>query len=511
MATNAAKLDHRDAGPDWSSIAQSGEWRYAWLGAGLLAALLSVGGRWDIPLAAWLAPALLLRFSRLSRPAPGLLLIWAVAILSALFWGFQLGVRVQASTLAGHVAFGTVYTLPYIADRLASRRLPVSGRVLLFPAAFAASEFLMATLSPLGTAYGLRAITQSDDLPLLQVIAITGSYGIGFLIALLAAAINDVVDRPNSRASRRAFAFSVTTILVVITLGSARLAFFPADKTYVPMAGITPSGEVLKKAEALNGGAFPQGPQALSTADRSHIRAGFDLVTDELIDSTRRAARAGAKVVVWSETAARTLPEDKPALLAKAADVARTEGIYLNVALGIPFAANETHLFGPDGKQLWFYQKNHPVPGMEPVPPGHTPVPVITTPFGRLANVICFDADFPALTRVNADIMIVPGYDWPEMGRVHTLKMAKLRAIENGYSLIRQDFLGQSAAFDRLGHLLATQDTTSAAQHMILTDVPTGGVRTIYNQIGDLFAWLCVTAAVGLVGLAIARRNPINL
>lgn len=506
MATNAVPTSTESV-PSWLRNLAGEQFKYAWLGLGLVTALLAVGGRWDIPLAAWIAPVFLLRFSRLARPVPGLLLVWAVSVASAIFWGFQLAVPVQLSTLAGHLAFGTIYTLPFILDRVFAGRLGIAGQLLLFPAAIAAAEYLMATFSPLGTAYGLKAITQSGNLALLQIISITGPYAIGFLIGLIATAANRLWERPNERESRTALILSGGLVVLAIVLGSARLAFFPSPTEYVQMAGITPSGKVLRRAEAVNGGAFPQGPRALAAAEQDTIRAGFDLVTAELIESTRRAARAGAKIVVWSETAARTLPEDKPALLARVADVAREEGIYVNVALGIPFAANETHLIDPSGQLRWSYEKAHPVPGLEPVPPGDTPVPVVQTPFGRLTNVICFDADFPALTRVAADIMIVPGYDWPEMGRVHTLKMARLRAIENGYSLLRQDFFGQSAAFDPLGRVLATQDTTAMAQHLMMVDVPVRGVRTIYNAIGDLFVWLCIGGVFTLIVLALRRRS----
>lgn len=507
MVTNAASIPEQSI-PFWLRGISGEQFKYVWLTVGFVTALLAVGGRWDVPIAAWIAPVFLLRFARLSRPASGLLLVWAISVASAVFWGFQLGVPLQPSTLAGHLAFGTVYTLPFILDRALARRLGIVGQLLLFPAAIVASEYLMATFSPLGTAYGMKAITQSSNLSLLQIISITGPYAIGFLIGLIATAANRMWERPHEHGSQTALALSGGLVLLVIILGSVRLAFFPSATDYVQMAGITPSGEVLRRAEAASGGTFPQGPEAFAAADRQKVRAGFDLVTDELIDSTRQAAAAGAKIVVWSETAARTLSDDKPALLARVANVASEEGIYINVALGIPFTANETHLIDPSGKLLWSYQKTYPVPGMEPVPPGNTPVPIVQSPFGRLTNVICFDADFPALARVDADIMIVPGYDWPEIGRVHTLKMASLRAIENGYSLIRQDFFGQSAAFDPLGNLLATQDTTSRARHLMMVDVPVRGSRTIYNVIGDLFAWLCAAAIFVLVVTALRRREP---
>ncbi|WP_089958684.1 nitrilase-related carbon-nitrogen hydrolase [Lentzea xinjiangensis] len=95
---------------------------------------------------------------------------------------------------------------------------------------------------------------------------------------------------------------------------------------------------------------------------------------------------------------------------------------------------------GPDGAVLWTYQKSHPVPGLEPYRPGTGVAPVVSTPYGRLSSVICYDAHFPSMMRADADIMLVPGGDWPQIGHVHS-EMAGLRAIENGYSLVRQDYV----------------------------------------------------------------------
>jgi apolipoprotein N-acyltransferase len=233
------------------------------------------------------------------------------------------------------------------------------------------------------------------------------------------------------------------------------------------------------------------------------MRTVYAGIARTLLEDTRRAARAGARIVVWSETGASTSAEDKADLLARISQVAREEHIYVNAAIGVPFERNEMYLFGPDGRQLWHYRKNHPVPGMEPVAPFSNAVPVVTTPYGRLAGLICFDGDFPGLARVDADILLSPSWDWPEVSYTHTMRMVRLRAIENGYALVRPVFNGVAGAFDAYGRTLATQETASAGTHMMMVDVPTRKVPTIYNRVGDVFAWACVAALLALVGFAL--------
>jgi apolipoprotein N-acyltransferase len=83
--------------------------------------------------------------------------------------------------------------------------------------------------------------------------------------------------------------------------------------------------------------------------------------------------------------------------------------------------------------------------------------------------------------------------------------MARLRAIENGYSLIRVDFIGVSAAFDPYGRVLAMQDTVPRQSHMMMVDLPVQGVSTLYHRTGDIFAWLCIAATFGLCAYGVFR------
>jgi len=185
--------------------------------------------------------------------------------------------------------------------------------------------------------------------------------------------------------------------------------------------------------------------------------------------------------------------------------VARENSVYVNAAVGVPYERNETFQFGPDGRQIWHYRKNHPVPGMEPNAPFKNDAPLTQTPIGRLTNVICYDGDFPGLTRVPADIKLVLGMDTPDMGYVHTMRMTRLRTIENGYSMLRADYYGVAAAFDQYGRVVGMLNTTPGKAYTIVAGLPTKGVAPLYSRTGDLFAWLCFCAMLGLSLTGIVR------
>ncbi|TDD20729.1 nitrilase-related carbon-nitrogen hydrolase [Nonomuraea diastatica] len=501
------QIDRRsDAVP---AVPDGHRWRWAWLGAGTLLWLFAVHGRFDIAVAAWLSPVFLLRFVRTGPALSGLAVVWAASALAGVFWLVETAVPMTVIVVAGILALGTLTVVPYVVDRLVSPRAATVTSLLLFPAALAACEFLMTLLSPFGTAFGVPAATQHDDLALLQVVSVTGPYGVGFLIGWFATTVNHLWEnRLRVNAVRGAVAHAVVLLLALLA-GGARLAFLPPDGGTVRVAGISPDTSVTRELRATLSADLT--PQQVAGQDQATVRAAFGKVNANLLARTREAGQAGAKIVMWSEQAAGVLAADEKAFLSQVAAVARESGIYLQAAVSVvlpqaPYAANRTYLYDPAGTQVWVYNKAHPIPGLEFYPPGDGVVPVARTPYGRLATVICFDADFPELMRVDADIMLVPARDWAEIGPVHSQK-AGLRSIENGYAMVRQAEFGVSGAFDPQGRVLAAHDYAGGDRHVVFSDVPVRGTATVYRMIGDAFAWLCLAGTAVATGLAVRRRT----
>src|SRR5579859_4363933 len=212
---------------------------YLWLALGA-ALLLFTTGQWVIPLAAWLAPLFLLRFVRTQPLLFGLLLVWLVKSAGAAV--AQQGI-ILISGVGYYViiVFVTLVTvLPYLADRLLAPRLHGFVATLVFPVTFTGFEYL-SSFSPQGTLNSI-ANTQYGDLPLLQVVSVTGIWGITFLITWFAAVVNWAWDRRFAWPQVRGGGLLYAGVLAVVFLGGgARLAFFPPDATLVRIAGLSPS------------------------------------------------------------------------------------------------------------------------------------------------------------------------------------------------------------------------------------------------------------------------------
>jgi apolipoprotein N-acyltransferase len=85
--------------------------------------------------------------------------------------------------------------------------------------------------------------------------------------------------------------------------------------------------------------------------------------------------------------------------------------------------------------------------------------------------------------------------------------MAVFRAIENGVSLVRQADNGLSIVTDPYGRTLATTDHFTASERLMIAQVPTTGVTTVYSIVGDLFGWATVIGFPLLVCWAVIQSR----
>ncbi len=472
-------------------------------------------GGHSILVAAFFAPLLLLRFTRRQRPVLGLLTILvAQSIAFAIQFRGMIPVPGAIHTVIVLI-YASALTVPYVADRLIAPRLRGWSATLVFPCAWASTDYLL-SLSPYGS-WGTAAYSLHGNLPLLQMLAVTGLWGLTFLIGWVAAAANRVWELgPRSPRALRAAGVTAAVVTLVALLGGARLVLFPPDAPTVRIASLSRIDMTLHPDPKVVGRFFRQQP--LTPEEVATIRSRAATIANDLLERSEREAGAGARIVFWGEANAPVLAEDESDLIRRGREVAKRSEIYLGMALAgwhrdarLPLA-NKLVVIGPDGGVAWEYYKAHPVPGGEAAMSITTDgkLRALDTPFGRLTSVICFDADFPQLLAqagdLQADIVLDPSNDWKAIDPWHT-QMAGFRAIEQGVNLVRQTSLGLSAAFDYQGHVLASMDHYSATERTLVSQVPTRGVRTPYARFGDWFAWASLAGVVVLAAWGRFRRR----
>jgi apolipoprotein N-acyltransferase len=475
-----------------------------------------------LPIAAWLAPIFLLRFARTARRGwLALALIFlahAIGNAIAMRGGEVDNIYVALIGLSLFAVFrGLASTLPYAADRLIGSRLDERTRVFVFPLAFTTIDWLM-TLVPATNSTASTVYSQYDSLALMQLVSITGVWGIIFLIGWGAATVNALWESGfDGRPVRGVVVSFVAALIAVGLFGSIRMNFAPPSSPSVIVAAVSVDRAVHDRAISppFNWMTFNRS----TDSERVELRPRFQATADQMLERSETALRAGAKIVGWQETGAMVLEEDRQQLIERASALAKRYGAYLQLGLGVftrtqtlPYYLNQSILIDDGGRIVWTYDKSRPVIPTEsyvtPYGPGR--LPVAGTPYGRIGNAICNDFHFQALVRQagrnDVDIMMAP-YNDTHPFEQQDAQVSVLRAIENGYSMVRATGIGASLITDYQGRVLARQNYGDGGGVMLAT-IPTRGVVTIYSRIGDAFAYLCAAGLVLLALRAYVRKQP---
>lgn len=485
--------------------------RFPWLWL-LLSAIFTLlaTGRWTVALLAWLPAVFSLRFLRGRPTRSGFLLLFLTgwAVISIAWYGLLAApAPVFIVTMAINAFIGA---LPFLIDRLLTPRLARAGRTpfyatLIFPLAATAIEFLSLSANPMGS-FGAQAYSQYGLLPLMQLVSLTGLWGLTFLISWFASVVNWAWEQGFAwQPIRRGVLVYALLLLAVLGYGSVRLLAAPQPDQRTPVAAFT--AVELRFAELM----------PLLDSDPAAFRATTTANHQRYLDQTRAQAQAGARIILWPEGAGVGLAEDVEALTAAAQELARQEGIYLAAPLFKLFPGggrtpeNRLLLIDPSGAIVLDHVK-YGGNMFEGSLKGDGVLQMVDTPYGRLAGVICWDADFPANVRqvgqAGAGLLLIPANDWREIDPLHG-QMAVFRAIENGVSILRQADKGLSLAADPYGRVLAASSHFADSDWLLTATVAGQSAPTLYARIGDAFAWLCVFgfAALGLWAVIAGRRD----
>jgi apolipoprotein N-acyltransferase len=505
-------IDHRISAKDGAleSIRLPGK-PILWLVGGV-ALLLVANGRWLVPPASWLALIGWLAFLERSPVVRGLVTgsVLFVLVQLVVWRGIIPAPGLLYYLIAG--IYGLVYFLPLAVHRLIAVRIPGLRSTLVLPLAWVSIELVFQRwITPYGSWISL-AYTQTDNLALMQLASLTGIAGISFLMVWLGSLVVWVLRPGRPRRTRwRAVGIYAAVWLAVTLFGHFRLGRPGPEGEAVRTAALVPSPTVMgEMEEAL---APVRRGEPLSPSSLDEIAMIARRLNDDLLARSRREARAGARLVAWSETAGRVLESDEDELLRQASRLAGEESVTFFLAYGVwdpasrPPFENKVVAIHPGGEIAWHYHKAHPIAGAESpfMSPGDRTMQVLEAPYGRVGAVICHDLDFPALLRQASQkrigLVIGPADDWPEITPLHAA-MATLRAIENGFSLLRPTSDGRSLATDTRGRVIARLDYGDDAMVAFLTAQP---VATPYGRVGDLFSWLCV---LGILVMSVAAYSP---
>jgi apolipoprotein N-acyltransferase len=326
-----------------------------------------------------------------------------------------------------------------------------------------------------------------------QIASLFGLSAIGFLLASVSGVIATALTIAEPRGMLPWAVAAATLVLGAYGFGAWRLDAGRPEGRSVRAAAVT-------TAVGLDERGLPNDAVLLAAVD-------------ELFARSERAVELGAELVVWNEAAAMLRSEHEVDVIARGRELARRHGVELVMGYAVlvdedPFSfRNEYVWIDREGELVERYAKHHPVPG-EPSIRGEEPLRVHDHPYGKAAGALCYDYDFPAMAlehaRLGADLVVVPSSDWRGIDPYHT-EMARVRAIEGGFSVLRPVRWAASAGFDSLGRVrgwMPAEDTTG----VMVVSLPTERVDTIYSRVGDA-PMATLGAGLGLFALAGSVRR----
>jgi apolipoprotein N-acyltransferase len=489
------------------------------LGAGLFALALPP---FDHAALAWLTLVPLLLAVRGRPMLSGL----GYGILYGSAWGWTVtGWSVQA--VERYFAFGRPITLVIMSVFYAVVSAPTFGlfgagaarllgarsrlvRQLALPALWVAGELLRGRL--VEQPWGLLGYTQHAHPGLLQIAAVTGVYGVSFVLAFGNVALVEALAAPPGRQRLRLLAVPLAFVTAVWT-GGAAFAYrgviggFAAHPVAVVQTNLPPAYEWTR-----------------AHADRqllSHVQATMRLPKDP-----------PPALIVWPENAITHYLEGEAMIAGSLSQLARTR--HADLLFGAPRwdagrTYNSIRLLRGDGREGSHYDKQHLVlfaeSGLGAEPPGATASesprsftagtkPGVLHSFVPVGVSICHEIVYPELigaeVRAGAAMLVNVSNDgWLDAGtgaagRQH-FAMAVLRAVETRRYLVRAATTGISGIVDPYGRVLATIEPNTSG--VITTSVAGRATLTPYVRLGDAFAFTCLFVA----GLALAWRPARSL
>lgn len=460
----------------------------AWLAATVLSAMFWWFGSgvdplwwmtWLSPLPVlWLAPRARARWAALAAfvayAAGGL------NVFTYLHTSIGLPLSVTLSAIAQP---GLVLALCVVVFRRLLMRGHALAAALAVPTTWVAAEYVNNLLSPHATFFNI-GYTQMDALAVVQLAAVTGIWGIGFLLLLAPAAVAvQAAPYATRRGRSTTMAFAALCVIAAIAYGGWRLQAPATDTVRAGLASFQKP-----RAAALS---EPDG-QALA----ARYLAAFD-----------RLANAGARILLTPETSFTVTDASIPAFAEFATQRSLIVGTGVDFKGDAQAERNALMVFRPGAASPAMYNKHHLLVGLEQYTPGDAYTVLEGTP--RIGLAICKDMDFHdignAYAARRAQLLLVPAADFTVDGWLHS-RMAIMRGVESGFAVARAAHAGRLTLSDDRGRVVA-EASSERRDAELVGDLPLRETHTLYARWGDWFAWLDLAALAGWVALAFVPRR----
>lgn len=457
--------------------------------------------------APWLAPLPLLVLATGSNVVVTALAAFAAVAAGLMNVFIHHGFAVESQNVLVYLGYGTdpvTYVGPIAAYAAAAAVIVVLARfvalrlrhpvaLFAFPALWTGYEYLV-FLARRGDAGFSLAYTQVEILPLVQIAAVTGPWGVVFLVMMVPAGLATawlLRDRP--RQALVCLVVPAACVILAFIGGSLRLGDTAGERQAIVAVVAPPTGGDILEATS-------------AAAVEAAIQA-YEAPLDAL-------AGKGVELVVLPEKLASVGPDLIDRAFSHFQSIADRSG--LSVLAGFTEtdagggAKNTARLFAPGTTSPIAYVKEYLIPGTEGrYTPGTAPL-VMADRAAPWGVTICHDMDFPAkwrgYSRQGVGLMAVPALDF-NVDAWHHARVAIFAGVAGGFAVARNGQWGMLTISDDRGRVLAAKLTSHTETTAIQATVPVGHGKTLYARFGDWFAMLSLAGAILLLGAALMARR----
>jgi len=436
----------------------------------------------------WIAPIPILNISLHVKPAQAFWLAFLAYLIGRLSWLTYL-LSLMPAPLA--IAFTIILPLIFAFIIIGNRKIVLISQhwssVFAFPVLFTAFEYLLFIFSRDGTAASI-AYTQSDYLPVIQIASITGILGISFLICYFPSSI--ALAWYFFRKDRKTTFLVLGILLIVLTdtfiYGWIRLSR-PVTGNPIQLGLVSINEEAYK-------GVYEHDPVKEKQ------------LTELYLQEVSRLADQGAQIILLPEKAIVVNDSTIDPVLQKFMQLAASRHVQLVIGgtkQKTGFYLNNAWVISNQGKLLVDYQKVNLFEGeaLDGCKPGKE-IAIYNTDFLREGVAICKDMDFQQFilgySKQSPAVLFAPAWDFVTDGWMHA-RMAILRSVEGGFSLVRNARQGRLTINDWRGRVLYEANSESGAHTILMGKIRFDPHPTTYARAGDWFGTVSIFYTLGLL------------
>ena len=379
-------------------------------------------------------------------------------------------------------------------------------KLMIFPFAVVLMEWLR-SLGPLAFPWSNLALTQINFLPIVQIMDITGSYGVSALVLI----INTILYHFMINLNKSSFFLLCTSILILFYLWGIGIKkidyynkYFKTFEVVVIQPNIDPNSkwdsknkEIIKsKLDSLYEIALNLKPDLIlfpETAYPTYLR--FDHTIRNYLQ--KKVSLTGISTLVGTVDRVRSIEQKK--------------NNYFN-----------SSFFFTKNQDIQIYNKTHLVPFAEYVPFSDIVPTFKKINFGqgnfnkgkeisifdmkglKFSNIICYESSIPSIVnqivKYGANFLTIQTNDgWlgNSIGPIQHYNIAKIRAIENRIPIIRSGNNGVSGMI--LPNGISVNEKSLGVTSVFKVSVPILKPGTFFSQNGNIFVILCLILTIVII------------